>query len=45
MYVEIPISHNFFSAIIEKLQEYTGLKHQPTKIRQLNAVSTAPLVV
>jgi hypothetical protein len=44
MDVAISTSRNLCSTITEKLQNYTGLKEEITRIRHLNAVYIVPLV-
>jgi hypothetical protein len=45
IHVAIPNSYNIYSTITEKLQTYTDIKEELTRIWELNAVYTVPLVL
>jgi hypothetical protein len=43
--VSIPNGHNLYSTVTKKLQKYTDLKEELTRIYQMNAVCVVPLLL
>jgi hypothetical protein len=44
IYIAVPNSHNLHSTITEKLQKYTDIKVELTRMCKLNTVCIVPLV-